>query len=801
MEDRDDAVAAAVPVEAVTVAASGARYAAHVCPHSQTMDYEDVCSDPADTMSLEALTGAPVDKQSSMTQSVVKMKLRSFCPHPAVFSRLNKLVMDMNRLSAEAYAFGNFHVTRLLVHGEEVPHVDRNFYYRCLVAVATSDVRPGTLGAPWRTSMELFGALRPATQTKIDIRGAYNQAVASLSIVMATMATNHLWTNLLPRLTAYLKWRYPNMRGRKQIIGAVMIDTRADLDVLFARDGKPDARALVMAERVLERAVKAAAAKAAKAEKCAGALQATVTAAGAVGTTAAKAASMRARISKHTETKAKADEGAAAAVAAVAAATAKCARVFAEADRQRPKNVARELRGVMPLPSGAQFAARAHLTLPLYYKMLVETQDALDALDRATAGNGTSTVKPVKKKRFSGRLFTLLPYKHGFTISHIPVSELMFLRLLKDVGLEKFEGDGRGLGAADTHAMWARHCHLNAVETCERRFGYHITTDGCAVSVLMKRQAGAAPPAVDPAALGSISVAEVVGVDPGITDVVTACYNSTGQTKHFSSARYYEQAKFNRSRRRTDAWNRETADVLFSSTDRRTARLQQAGEHIRELLAVLSDLLTHRAARGYRNMRFTRYQQKQKAVEEIGLLIAPRRTDSRRTVVGFGDFSLRNSVVSRKTCGPLQAIRRRLGERPDVVLLAVDEHLTSMTCCACHHRLCNMRGLTTRKTGDGDVRVRRSKVHKVLHCSSSDKSGKLSGCGKTWNRDVNASRNILSLTLNLLAGCARPAVFCRGSCTPLGRSSAACQKNFPPVPVLPPAVPHPGGDQVARQRT
>ena len=141
--------------------------------------------------------------------------------------------------------------------------------------------------------------------------------------------------------------------------------------------------------------------------------------------------------------------------------------------------------------------------------------------------------------------------------------------------------------------------------------------------------------------------------------------------------------------------------------------------------------------------------------------------------------------MSRKTCGPLQAIRRHLGERPDVVFIAVDEHLTSMTCSECRHRLCNMCALTTRKSRDGEVVVRRSKVHKVLHCSSSDRSDK-SGCGKTWNRDINASRNILSLTLDLLAGRDRPHVFCRG------------QKNFPPVPVVTLYALPPGG---AQQRT
>ena len=34
-------------------------------------------------------------------------------------------------------------------------------------------------------------------------------------------------------------------------------------------------------------------------------------------------------------------------------------------------------------------------------------------------------------------------------------------------------------------------------------------------------------------------------------------------------------------------------------------------------------------------------------------------------------------------------------------------------------------------------------------------------CGKTWNRDVNASRNILRITLSMVLGLPMPSVFTR----------------------------------------
>ena len=67
------------------------------------------------------------------------------------------------------------------------------------------------------------------------------------------------------------------------------------------------------------------------------------------------------------------------------------------------------------------------------------------------------------------------------------------------------------------------------------------------------------------------------------------------------------------------------------------------------------------------------------------------------------------------------------------------------------------------KTENGErekvVRVD-NRVHKVLHCRTSVGSEPvLARCGATWNRDVNASKNILMLLECWIAGFERPKPF------------------------------------------
>ena len=634
------------------------------------------------------------ESEETETHAMIKMKLRSFCPDTHIFNKLNKIVFDVNRLVAEAYEFANLHILRLIDKQRKdrvvlrLPNIDRNFYYRCLLAVSTNKCRVSTLGNDFKESIIAFDALRVGDEakTKIDIR-SINAIVAEQSITMATMATNHLWMNIRNRITRFISWKHPSLgpNFRKLIANAVLTTPTKPLGMVFKKQQTGDKVKLAM-------------------------------------------------------------------------------------------SVCETMRSLLPMKSAKTPASKAHITIPLYEYILSETETAQDLLpkhDATKQANKRKQRKQVenipekvnanqnKPKRFRGRTFTLLPTKNGLTISYVAISNMTMMGLFKSIKNETFQGDGRDV---DSLPFWRKHFNVKMVETVTRKFDCRITTDGCAVSIQFKKLSAIvfpSPPinlehpeatSTDLPTLQSMLAkgVDVRSVDPGFTDVATIA-SIKGTTTHYSSAQYYDTAFYNYSRQKTDRWNKDTHIDVKSIQARDSSRLYQIETKLKRYLELLPSLLKHRMDRNYRGMRFKRYIGKQLAIKEICDLIAPSK---QTTIVGFGNWNGgKGTPIKRRCAGPLQEVKFELHKRKDVYLEMIHEKNTSQVCSCCHQKLSNMQYKT--KAGV-------KKIHKVLHCKRNQTlktSERAHRCGTTWNRDVNASLNILKLLLHMIHGSKRPDVF------------------------------------------
>ena len=671
--------------------------------------------------------------QGGVVPAVVKMKLNTFLHGPSagkLKAKLNDVVLDGNRLLGEGYAFANFHVNRLLDAGQAIPVIDRNFYYRCLLAVCVSNCRESTLGDAIAESMQMFDGLRDPAQPKVDAT-LYNQLIADLSISMATMASNHLWTNLDSRIESFLRWRHPDLkRFHKAVVRAVAISPGESIDKIF------EAASLYFKSRRSRARVQAAVEQPAEAKPKR-----------VMKMTPAREAKLR----KEQENAERLAE--------------KKARE--DAQRTRAMAVAAEMREMLPL-RGKRFASKCFLSLRLYHYLLRQTEAA-----KAEHKVRMDSLEVDQRKPFKGRLFSLLPLKSGFTTSYIPISSMFLLAILRSIGLSKHRGDGRLLNFRD---VWSSFFCIRLVETRRSRtFNERIMTDGYAISALVSCKvsldtskgksdvdAESMKDLVSSAAEGT--TLRVVGVDPGFTDVVTAAFDNR-ESASYSSSRYYEVSKVKHSQRRTRVMNDEKksdTDNLLATGGGKTADLAKLGGFIKAYLSVLRPLLVHRMQRQYRKLRFLRHIFKQKAVKEIvDMIVCP--DPNVLTLVGFGNWSGGSrSPISRQHAGPIQMIKDKIGKRPNAAIKPVDEYKTSQLDSNNLVKLVNMRATTIKKMRDGSkVERLNNKVHKVLHCKPSADCKHLACKETTWNRDVNASRNILTLFLYELNGLARPAAFCR----------------------------------------
>ena len=647
------------------------------------------------------------ENDPSIAPAVVKMKLNTFCTNPDIQRKLQSIVKDANRLIAEAYLFANFHIARLLETKKEIPKIDRNFYYRCLMAVGVNQCR--SFDEHMVESISQFDKLRLSSNAPKIQTTSLNQLLADLSIIMGTMGSNHVWMNIKPRILRFLSWKFPEVKKcqRSLVIDALLYKPTKPLETLFP-EPKMDPVVPKKGSKSIEKAKK--------------------------------------KILENSKTRVR---------------------------NATLKEVASHLREIMPLPDSKENSKNAAIVMNMFFHILRETEAAKQIHDQNTILN---------KKPFRGRIFSLLPVKSGFTTSHIPISNMMMLSILKAMKLEEFKGDGRG-EKENFASIWKRHFNLNLVETQNRRFGCRIVTDGKAVSILMNKSCCLVCPRPNPNVeeLRTLLkggdqeyISRFVGVDPGGTDIVTVA-DKNGNIQSYSSKQYYNVALFDTSRHRTTNWNKETIEMLkpLEKLTIKTSSIESLSEYIKVYLSILVPMLDHRISKGYRNMRFLRFTSKKKAINSICEMIAPK---GMITVVGYGDWKgFGSSPISRRCAGPLQEIKLQLQNMERVRMNSVVEHKSSITCHCCFNRLTNMKATQTKyrniKLPDGTWSNTKQKVqnmtkiHKVLHCQNSQTISNnpivSKRCGSTWNRDTNASKNILMLLMLEILGMPRPEAFCR----------------------------------------
>ena len=424
------------------------------------------------------------------------------------------------------------------------------------------------------------------------------------------------------------------------------------------------------------------------------------------------------------------------------------------------------------------------------YLKSTESLEIIDKPLKSTPLKSTKIkkIKKKKKKKFkeyrdskNNSVFSILPMKQGFTISHIKICNTGLYGLIKraeiaePVKMAKFlNSKNLTLPTAndwdpnEAYKYWSAFFNISKFETVNRKFSGEIQTDGKAVSICIKRQKikitdtetdtetdktnefikkyyghikecdllnyiESNYKTIQEFLKDKYKGKEIWGFDPGSTDIYVGT-NTKNERISVTTRSFYEKSKYRESNRIIKGWQDRDSRINFINKNMpspKTSKIEQVCIYIKFLLQNLDYLLNFHMTKGFRTLKLKRYIYSKK---ELKTMCKPFNN----SMVGFGNWSNSDSIIKSSQKGPVKKFELELRKHCKVV--SIDEFRTSKLHNKCFSELTNQYSLKKMKDGS----CCNHKVHSVLHC-------KKNGClGITMNRDDNASKNILDIFLYYL---------------------------------------------------
>jgi len=362
------------------------------------------------------------------------------------------------------------------------------------------------------------------------------------------------------------------------------------------------------------------------------------------------------------------------------------------------------------------------------------------------------------------KLFSLLPIKRSLIPDHVKICTTALGDLVSLWTGEKVSHDKK---------HWETYFFPIRFETVNRRFDYQITTNGYDVSIVLKRkvQNKELPYTDDLPILDKIAKLRSLnkevkqikedcgyelitennwencfGLDPGKRNLFTAV-NDSGAVRKCTGREYYHligQKSMGKKMNKRVLNNNHYHEISF-----KTSSTKGYLTSLKALWAGLKEMIHFYKAKFFRKLRFTKYIKKQKTYN----LLVTRLTDNKKTLIGYGDGG-KNGTGIKGASVPIKGFRAILERDNRVDIVDIHEAYTSKMCSTCHAENGKIRYLKTVIKSDGSSQNVLVSAYGVLRCTNNE-------CGISWDRDINAGRNILALLKCKKDGQERPSYLCK----------------------------------------
>ena len=342
------------------------------------------------------------------------------------------------------------------------------------------------------------------------------------------------------------------------------------------------------------------------------------------------------------------------------------------------------------------------------------------------------------------RNFSITPTKGSFVHSYIKICSSCLSDILKSTKDDQF-----------TKLGWRDLFNLNEVETCNKTFHNEILTDGYGVSITLEKSLNLDTFEVDDEnkitcscgckvtkggykkhleskshikktrnnkTVDEINFDRYVGIDPGINQIYTGVdenneFINCSSTEYRMKSKIIDNLEWNKRQLKE---NPEIQKVINNLKSFKTVNIEKYKEAFDTYNDNYDKMIDFYNGKPYKKWKFKTYCFSKKTISQMCKDI----TKNKKTLVGYGDWSKNQGIIKKHPSTPNKKLRDALIRYKNCKVVSVNEYRTSKECSLCKEAVYNLKDSKNKK------------CHQVVRCSNNE-------CSMCWQRDKNASRNIL----------------------------------------------------------
>jgi len=346
------------------------------------------------------------------------------------------------------------------------------------------------------------------------------------------------------------------------------------------------------------------------------------------------------------------------------------------------------------------------------------------------------------------RNFSITPIKGSYVHNYIKICSSSLNDIVKST-------EDKELKKINKEDLWKLLFNLNEIETCNKKFHNEILTDGYGVSITLEKSLKIETFEFDEddkiicscgckvnksyykkhltseihikknrnkKTVDNLDFERYVGIDPGINQIYTGVDNENkfikcSLSEYRMKSKIIDNLEWNKRQLKE---NPEIQKIQNNTKSFKTVDIKKYKEAFDIYNENYNTMVEFYNIKPYKKKKFKIYCFTKKTIASMCKTIC----QDKKTLVGYGDWSKNQGIIKKHPSAPNKKLRDALCRYKNCKVVSVNEYRTSKECSICKSKVYNIKDSNKKR------------CHQVVRCSNNE-------CSMCWQRDKNASRNIL----------------------------------------------------------